>query len=223
MKAGNKSYNHIDDIPQVIPIFPLSAALLLPGSHMPLNVFEPRYLALIDDAIHGDRLVGMIQPSFEEGESKDTKKLCPVGCVGRITAYQETGDGRYLLNLSGIGRFRIIEEEKPKNGYRRCRISLFANDLMGETETLEDVDREELLATFKAYLDANEMEADWEGVSAASTEMLVNTLAMMSPYGPAEKQALLEAPDLKTRAETLIALTEYALARESEDSSVTLQ
>lgn len=223
MKAGNKSYNHLDEIPDIIPVFPLSAALLLPGAHMPMNIFEPRYLSLIDDAIRGDRLVGMIQPSFEDGEAEDTSKLCSVGCVGRITAFQESGDGRYLLNLSGICRFRIISEEKPKNGYRRCRVKLFADDLVEDENSIHDVNRDELLTTFKAYLDANDMEADWEGVSAASTEMLVNTLAMMSPYGPAEKQALLEAPDLKSRAETLIAITEFALAKASDDTGATLQ
>jgi Lon protease-like protein len=223
MKAGNKSYNHIDEIPEIIPIFPLSAALLLPGAHMPLNVFEPRYLAMVDDVLLTDRLIGMVQPSFDEGEKEDTAKLCQVGCVGRITAFQETGDGRYLLNLSGISRFRIVDESAPKNGYRRCHVKLFADDLNENQEMLDEVNREELLSTFKAYLDANEMEADWEGVSAASTEMLVNTLAMMSPYGPAEKQALLEAPDLKTRAETLIAITEFALAKASDDSGATLQ
>lgn len=223
MKAGNESYNSPEDIPEIIPIFPLSAALLLPGAHMPLNIFEPRYLSLIDDAIRGDRLVGMIQPSFEDGEEEDTAKLCDVGCVGRITAIQEAGDGRYLLNLSGICRFRIISEQKPKNGYRRCKIKLFVEDLIEDAENTIGVDRDELLTTFKAYLDANDMEADWEGVSAASTEMLVNTLAMMSPYGPAEKQALLEAPDLRTRAETLIAITEFALAKDADDTGVTLQ
>ncbi len=223
MKAGNESYNSPEDIPEIIPIFPLSAALLLPGAHMPMNIFEPRYLSLIDDALRGDRLVGMIQPSFEDGEEEDTSKLCSVGCVGRITAIQEAGDGRYLLNLSGICRFRIINEQKPKNGYRRCKINLFVEDLLEDTDNTSDVNRDELLTTFKAYLDANDMEADWEGVSAASTEMLVNTLAMMSPYGPAEKQALLEAPDLRTRAETLIAITEFALARDADDTGVTLQ
>ncbi len=223
MKAGNKSYNHIEDIPEIISIFPLSAALLLPGANMPLNIFEPRYLALIDDALRTDRLVGMIQPSFEAGEAEDTSKLCQVGCVGRVTAFQEAGDGRYLLNLSGICRFRIIKEDKPKNGYRRCKVKLFADDLIEEPDSVKDVDRDELLTTFKAYLDANDMEADWDGVSAASTELLVNTLAMMSPYGPAEKQALLEAPDLRTRAETLIALTEFALAKATDESGATLQ
>jgi Lon protease-like protein len=223
MKAGNKSYNSPEDIPEIIPIFPLSAALLLPGAHMPMNIFEPRYLSLIDDAIRGDRLIGMIQPSFEDGEEEDTSNLCSVGCVGRITAIQESGDGRYLLNLSGISRFRIVSEEKPQNGYRRCKIKLFVEDLLEDAENSSGVDRDELLTTFKAYLDANDMEADWEGVSAASTEMLVNTLAMMSPYGPAEKQALLEAPDLRTRAETLIAITEFALAKDADDTGVTLQ
>ena len=223
MKAGNKSYNSSEDIPEIVPIFPLSAALLLPGAHMPMNIFEPRYLSLIDDALRGDRLVGMIQPSFEDGEAEDTSKLCSVGCIGRITAIQEAGDGRYLLNLSGICRFRIVSEQKPKNGYRRCKVKLFVDDLLEDSDSSVGVDRDELLTTFKAYLDANDMEADWEGVSAASTEMLVNTLAMMSPYGPAEKQALLEAPDLQTRAQTLIAITEFALAKDTDDSGVTLQ
>lgn len=223
MKAGNKSYNHTADIPETVSIFPLSAALLLPGAHMPLNVFEPRYVALVDDALRSDRLISMIQPSFAEGEDEDTSKLCPIGCVGRITALQEAGDGRYLVNLTGICRFRIVEEVAPKNGYRRCRIKLLAEDLVEDIESANMVNREELLSTFKAYLDANEMEADWEGVSAASTEMLVNTLAMMSPYGPAEKQALLEAPDLKTRADTLIAITEFALAKATDESGATLQ
>ncbi len=223
MKAGNESYNHIEDLPEVISIFPLSAALLLPGANMPMNIFEPRYLALVDDVLRTNRLIGMIQPSFEDGEAEDTSKLCQVGCIGRITAFQESGDGRYLLNLSGICRFRLVEEEKPRNGYRRGKVKLFAEDLNEEADSVKGVDREELLATFKAYLDANDMEADWEGVSAASTELLVNTLSMMSPYGPAEKQALLEAPDLKTRAETLIALTEFALAKATDDSGATLQ
>ncbi len=223
MKAGNESYNSVADVPNVIPVFPLSAALLLPGAHMPMNIFEPRYLSLVDDALKTDRLIGMIQPSFEAGEKEDTKNLCGVGCVGRITAFQEVGDGRYLLNLSGISRFRLLGEKRAKNGYRRFQIKLFAEDLIEDSKKSVDVNREELLATFKAYLDANEMDADWEGVAAASTEMLVNTLAMMSPYGPAEKQALLEAPDLKTRADTLIAITEFALAKTTDETGATLQ
>ncbi len=167
----------------------------------------------------------MIQPRFdvEEPPEDEEPELCDVGCVGRITAWRETGDGRYLLNLSGVGRFRLVEELPANEGFRRARIDLFGEDLADQSEAEEAVNRAELLATFKAYLDANELEADWEGVSTASTETLVNFLSMMSPYGPAEKQALLEASDLKTRAETLVAITEVALARETGASNSTLQ
>ena len=139
MKAGNESYNSVADVPDVVPVFPLSAALLLPGAHMPMNIFEPRYLSLVDDALKTDRLIGMIQPSFEAGEKEDTKNLCAVGCVGRITAFQEVGDGRYLLNLSGISRFRLLGEKRIKNGYRRFQIKLFAEDLIEDSRKSVDV------------------------------------------------------------------------------------
>lgn len=223
MKAGNVSYTTIEELPQTVPVFPLSGALLLPGGNMPLNVFEPRYLAMIDDAMAGDRVIGMIQPSLDHDETIDAPPLCTIGCMGRVSALQETGDGRLLVNLSGICRFRMIGEEDEKNGYRTARVAPFADDLGDMSDAEKAVDRNALLETFQMFLEANDMEADWEGVNEASTETLVNSLSMMSPYGPAEKQALLEAPDLKTRAETLIAITEIALARESGDSSATLQ
>ena len=211
----------------MIPLFPLAGALLLPAGDMPLNIFEPRYLAMVEDAMKGDRMIGMIQPRFDGNdvtdESGENSDLCDVGCLGRITAFQETGDGRIIVNLSGISRFRVMEELEGVNGYRRARVAGFAVDLADSTEAASAVDRDALLRTFRQFLEVNDMEADWDGVREADTETLVNTLSMMSPYGPAEKQALLEAVDLKTRAETLIAITEISLAREVGDTSGTLQ
>ncbi len=224
MKAGNTTYAKLSDLPEVVSVFPLTGAMLLPAANMPLNLFEPRYLAMFDDALKSDRMIGMIQPSLQAKEDEDEPALCDIGCVGRVTAFQETGDGRIMINLSGVSRFRIMEEVDGKNGYRRARIACFADDL-GDSELAEqEVDRDGLLKTFRDFLDANDLEADWEGVREASTETLVNSLSMMSPFGPAEKQALLEAPDLKTRAETLVAITEIFLARnDSADGSATLQ
>ena len=222
MKAGNKSYSDLSELPETIPVFPLSAALLLPGGNLPLNIFEPRYLAMLDAALAGDRIIGIIQPEFDADEKLDQPPLCKVGCMGRVSAFQETGDGRMVINIAGISRFRLLEEVDGKDGYRRARVAGFAGDLGDMSEAEAMVDREALLETFKQFLEANELEADWEGVSEAGTETLVNSLSMMSPYGPAEKQALLEAPDLKTRAETLIAITEMTLAREAGETA-TLQ
>ena len=218
MRIGNATYDTVTDVPDVIPVFPLSGALLLPRAHLPLNIFEPRYVQMIDDAMSGNRVVGMVQPRFgaEIDEDDEHPPLCDVGALGRIVSYQETGDGRYLIQLGGVCRFRIIEELRGPQPYRRCRVSpdRFASDLLplkGEA----DVDRDALIRAFQSYLDANDLEADWKSVRSASNEALVNTLAMMSPYGPAEKQALLEAPDLAARAATLVAITEMELARQS--------
>lgn len=219
VQIGNTTFESAEDFPSSVPIFPLSGALLLPKGQMPLNIFEPRYLAMVDAALAGDRLIGMIQPSLENN-SDQPDALCSSGCLGRIVAWSETGDGRYLITLMGIARFRLEQELTTMTPYRQARISVlpFMGDIDGEVAELE-VDREELLATFRDYLDANDMEADWESINEASTESLVNALSMMSPYGPAEKQALLEAPDLKTRAETLIAITEMELARRDDGTS----
>lgn len=223
MKAGNSVYSNLSDLPQAIPLFPLSGALLLPAANMPLNIFEPRYLAMIEDAMDSHRMIGMIQPKFDTSEDSEKPPLCDVGCMGRITAFQETGDGRIIVNLAGVCRFRVMQEVPGVSGYRVAEVAGFGDDLTESVEAARAVDRDGLLRTFKQFLEANDMEADWEGVSEAGTETLVNTLSMMSPYGPAEKQALLEAPDLKTRAETLVAITEIMLAREAGDTSGTLQ
>jgi len=223
VRAGNAQYLREKDFPDHVPVFPLAGALLLPSGRMPLNIFEPRYLEMIDHAIAGKRLVGMIQPRLDGATREDGEpELCQVGCLGRITSFAETGDGRYLISLQGICRFRIDSELNAKTPYRQCRILPFLGDLDAEAGAAE-VDRTALLKAFRAYLEANGLEADWESVSRAENATLVNALSMMAPYGPAEKQALLEAPDLKTRAETLIAITEISLAREGEDSGTRLQ
>jgi Lon protease-like protein len=213
MLIGNANYDSADDLPRDIPLFPLSGALLLPRCLLPLVIFEPRYLAMIDAAMAGDRLIGIIQPQLEAGEAGDGGGLTRLGCVGRITSWSETGDGRYQITLTGVARFVLDSEVTADTPYRIGRVrAAFPVDFdvrAGE----EAVDRDELLAVFNAYLDANDLEADWESVEKASTESLVNALSIMSPFGPREKQALLEAPDLKTRAATLVAMTEMELAR----------
>ncbi|MCA1242997.1 LON peptidase substrate-binding domain-containing protein [Stappia stellulata] len=225
MLAGNATYSGPENLPQTVPLFPLTGAVLLPKAQMPLNIFEPRYLAMIDAALRGDRLIGMIQPDFSvPGVDRAEKPpLVGVGCLGRIVAYQETGDGRCLVTLTGVTRFTLSEELETVTPYRIGRISVedFAVDFeTGEGE--DDVDRAGLVSALRSYLEANDLEADWDSIDRASTEVLVNALSMMSPYGPAEKQALLEAPDLRTRADTLVALTEVDLAKKQDDG-VTLQ
>lgn len=224
MRIGNFSYDDIDDIPGVVPVFPLASVLLLPRSHLPLNIFEPRYMTMVDDVLAGDRLIGMVQPQFDRAEDEDPDPpLCEVGALGRIVSYQETGDGRYLIQLGGVCRFAIEEEiTSDAHPYRTCRISAerFAGDLKVPDAMSQEIDRASLIAAFQNYLDANDLEADWKSVRTASNEALVNTLAMMSPYGPREKQALLEAPDLKSRAATLVAITEMELARQASDKPI---
>ncbi|MRG54738.1 hypothetical protein SAMN05428967_1824 [Phyllobacterium sp. YR620] len=220
MKAGNVRYRTLEDIPESVPIFPLSGALLLPGGQLPLNIFEPRYLAMIDAALSGKRIIGMIQPRFDQEEGEEAE-LCEVGCLGRITSFAETGDGRVLITLQGICRFRIVKELGTRAPFRQCKIAPLRADLDEADES--EVDRAALLRVFRAYLDANSLEADWDGIARAGNETLVNALAMMSPFGAAEKQALLEAADLKTRAETLIAITEIALAKDEDGFEGSLQ
>jgi uncharacterized protein len=212
----NAVYKGPEDLPGVIAVFPLPGALLLPRGQMPLNIFEPRYLAMIDDALRGGtRLVGMIQPDpSHPGPDQAKPHLFRVGCVGRITQLAESGDGRYLIQLTGIARFRIDQELLADTPYRQCRVTYqpFTDDFIARKGE-DQVDRKTLLRTLADFLKANNLKADWAGIENAPNEALVNALAMMSPYGAAEKQALLEAPDLKTRAEILIAVTEIELAK----------
>jgi Lon protease-like protein len=221
----NVAYKGPEDLPGVIAIFPLPGALLLPRGQMPLNIFEPRYLAMIDDAMRsGTRLIGMIQPdTVHAGPDPSKPRLFHVGCVGRITQLAESGDGRYLVQLTGVARFRVEEEIAVGTTYRQCRVTYlpFLDDFTARKGE-DDVDRKALLRTLADFLKANNLKADWDGIENAPNEALVNALAMMSPYGPAEKQALLEAPDLKTRAEILVAVTEIELAK-GKTGETTLQ
>ena len=221
----NAIYRGVSDLPGTIPIFPLPGALLLPRGQMPLNIFEPRYLDMIDDALRdGHRLIGMIQPDTAQSGTEDKPSLFKVGCVGRMTQLAETGDGRYLVQLTGVARFRGEAELDVATSYRQCRVTYapFADDFIARKGE-ENVDRKALLSALSAFLKANDLKADWEGIENAPNEALVNALAMMSPYGPAEKQALLEAPDLKTRAEILVAVTEIELAKASTEGETPLQ
>src|SRR6187431_2384312 len=216
----NIEYRGPADLPEIIPVFPLPGALLLPRGQLPLNIFEPRYLEMVDDSMRdGHRLIGMIQPDPSHSDpahpgAEDKPALFKVGCVGRITQLAESGDGRYLIELTGVARFRVEEELKVATPYRQCRVTYapFADDFIARKGE-NAVDRAALLAALTDFLKANDLKADWEGIERAPNEALVNALSMMSPYGTAEKQALLEAPDLKTRAEVLVALTEIELAK----------
>ncbi len=202
-------YSSIDDLPERLAVFPLGGVLLLPRGRLPLNIFEPRYLAMVDAAMSGDRLIGMIQPT--QSEEKVLKPdLAAVGSVGRITGYQETDDGRYLLTLTGVCRFAIAEELAVKTPYRQVRADYmpFLSDLAPAADS--DFPRERVIGALRDYLSRRDLKADWSAVMGAPPETLVNALAMLCPFEPQEKQALLEAPGWPERVDTLIALLEMA-------------
>ena len=215
------------DLPQPIPMFPLRRAILLPRAGLPLNVFEPRYLAMLDDVMSGPRVLGIVQPASSDGEESPmgkTAELRRVGCVGRVTAYQELDDGRLAIVLTGIARCTLLSEVATPKLYRTFSVGFerfLADFIAGSGE--DDVDRHSLVAALKTYLEARHQRADWSAISKAATEALVNMLAIASPYGPDEKQALLEAPTLKARAEVLIALAEMELAAGAGGSGSRLQ
>lgn len=219
----NVIYRSPQDCPATLPVFPLPGALLLPRGQIPLNIFEPRYLAMVDEALRGDRLIGMVQPDAEV-RSASAPKLYDVGCAGRITQFAETGDGRYLVTLIGVARFRIEEELLTTTPFRQCQIDFepFASDFVARAGENE-VDRAGVVKALRDFVEAADVRVDWQGIEDAPNEALVNALCMMSPFGTREKQALLEAADLKTRAEVLIALTEIELARSGGNSDSTLQ
>jgi Lon protease-like protein len=218
----NQRYQEISDLPKHLPLFPLAGALLLPRVDLPLNVFEPRYLAMVEDAMASHRMIGMIQPL--DGESEDRPRLQTIGCAGRITAYSETEDGRLMITITGVCRFTLEEEDETGKLYREAHVDYgnYADDLVSETGS-SSVNRRELVTAFRNYLEANSMTANWREVEAVSTEILVNTLSLLAPYPPRDKQALLEAPDLKSRAEVLVALTELQLSRSGSSSRQRMQ
>jgi Lon protease-like protein len=197
-------------------VFPLRGAILLPRATLPLNIFEPRYLKMVDDVMSTSRILGMVQPEGsdeEESPPGGTVPLRRIGCAGRITGYQELDDGRLLITLTGVARLRLVEEVPLQKAYRVCTVSYeeYAGDFAAGAGE-DEVDRQGFLKALKTYLEARNLKADWSAVSKSSNESLINSLAIVSPYGPEEKQALLEAPSLKARAEMLVALAEMELA-----------
>ncbi|MBP7003623.1 LON peptidase substrate-binding domain-containing protein [Amaricoccus sp.] len=217
------------DLPESVPIFPLPGALLLPRARLPLNIFEPRYLAMLEDALKTPhRLIGMIQPvgtpegkGEGKGEAKGGERLHRIGCAGRVTALQETEDGRYLITLSGVSRFRLAGEVEGFAPYRRAEVdwSGFERDL-GRSETCEPFDRAAFLDVLARFFDAAQLSSDWDSLKGADAELLVNSLSILCPFDPEEKQALLEAPTLEERRRTLVTLMEFALRSGGDDGAL---
>ena len=210
-----------EDLPDCLRVFPLSGALLLPGGRLPLNIFEPRYLAMVNDALASDRLIGMIQPCEEEsGAAIATaeSRLYDIGCVGRIVSFSETEDGRYLITLAGVIRFGLSEELPPKDGFRRVRprYERFRDDLEVDPR---GIDRQRLLQALDDFLDAHGIKGDWDAIEETPDERLVTSLAMLCPLEPSEKQAVLEAMTLPERAETMTAILQMASHSEPSEGA----
>ena len=200
----------IIDLPDTIPVFPLSGALLLPRTRLPLNLFEPRYLQMLDDVLKTDhRLIGMVQ-SYDGPDG--VNKLHSIGCAGRVTAFSETDDGRYMITLAGASRFRLIGEVDGFVPYRRARVNWqgFERDL-GGVESDDTFDRQKFIDALGRFFEDQGLQTDWESLREAEDELLINSLSMLCPFEPEDKQALLEAPSLTTRRETLTTLIEYSL------------
>ena len=202
-------------LPDILPIFPLTGVLLLPRGRLPLNIFEPRYLAMTQDALKGERLIGMVQPNEPQDDNRGrgatpNPPIYPIGCAGRITAFTETDDGRYLITLTGVSRFRIREELPVLDGYRRIVPDWqpFARDLAAGAEP--KFDRERLVRGLRGFFAQRQATADWEAIEKAPGEHLITSVAMLCPFPPSEKQALLEAADVEERAQLLTALVEMA-------------
>ena len=208
-----------DALPARIPIFPLAGVLLLPGAKLPLNIFEPRYLDMVRDAMAGNRIVGMVQP-LPRGEGDDKPQVYDIGGAGRITAFEETKDNRFEITLTGLSRFAIIEELPVTTRYRQVVADWdrFAADRWADDEAT-GVDRNRLLTALRAYLELAQIPAEWDAIAKAETGPLITSLAMICPFGPSEKQALLEAHDLFERSRIMTALVEMALLHRASGGS----
>lgn len=208
------------EMPAPIPVFPLQGALLLPRTRLPLNIFEPRYLAMIDDALADHRTVGMIQPKVPERTAPtDRPPLYDLGCAGRIVSFEETADGRYLIGLHGLCRFAIAEELPLHNGYRRVRPDYGAWTGDFAPADSAGIDRDTLGKALKAYLAARQLGADWEAIETTATDELISVIAMVCPFSPLEKQALLQCRTLTERAELIISMLTIASASTSAGTS----
>jgi Lon protease-like protein len=204
------------DLPDTLSIFPLPGALLLPRAQLPLHIFEPRYLAMIEDCLKTKhRLIGMIQP--RETPAGDPR-LHAIGCAGRLTGFSETEDGRYMITLSGMSRFRVKQEVQGFTPYRRCLVdwAAFGRDL-GPGEVDPGFRRDAFMAALGRYFTKMDLSTDWGGLKDADVELLINSLSLLCPFSPEDKQALLEAPTLETRRETLVTLIEFSLRSGDEE------
>jgi Lon protease-like protein len=204
---------HIRDLPDTLPVFPLPGALLLPRARLPLHIFEPRYLQMLEDCMKTpDRLIGMIQPREVPASKAGEPRLHAIGCAGRLTGFSETEDGRYMVTLSGLSRFRMREEIKGFTPYRRARVEWqgFERD-QGGTETDPGFDRPQFMDLLGRFFESMDLSTDWESLTGAEEELLINSLSMLCPFSAEDKQALLEAPTLTTRRETMVTLIEFAL------------
>jgi uncharacterized protein len=215
--AGLRPVTSVDQLPETLPIFPLPGVLLLPRGKLPLRIFEPRYLAMTNDAIAGERLIGMIQPTDPAASLAGAPAVYRTGCAGRITAFSETDDGHSLITLTGVARFDVGDELPPRQGYRRVRAewSRYAADLEEDDSALPDRDR--LLTMLKSYFKLHGLSADWDAIRQTPDERLVTSLAMICPFEPSEKQALLEAPNLAERARLMTAIIEMAVLNGPKD------
>lgn len=199
-------------LPQEIPVFPLTGVLLLPRGQLPLNIFEPRYIAMTEDALRSDRLIGVIQPrDFQQNMTDGHSPLFATGCAGKITSFEETEDGRYLITLTGISRFQLVSEAGLHNGYRRARVNWapFAADL--QTHDYLGIDRNHLRDLLRSYFDMEGLSCSWDTIDGASDDKLITALSMICPLDPGEKQALLEAECCRTRARMFMTMLEMAV------------
>ncbi|MFD2204932.1 LON peptidase substrate-binding domain-containing protein [Kiloniella antarctica] len=209
---------NFEDLPTEIPLFPLEGALLLPGGTLPLNIFEPRYLTMIDQALGNSRCIGMVQPS-QTTQDEGTAPIYKTGCLGRITSFMETDDGRYLISLQGIIRFSIKHEHLNDFGYRKavCDYNSYCKDM--EEADDSNLDRTKLLHCLKAYFDTNSIDADWKAIEHTSNHRLINTLAMICPFSAAEKQAILEATTLIERANIMETIMNMAVHQKNQNTA----
>ena len=220
MQAGNAFYRTAQDIPTNMPILSLESVVLLPGGFIAVRIDEAKNIRLADDAMRTNRLIGLAQPAMDNVSQiavlDNGTRLCDVGCIARITSYSEVGDGNILISLHGVCRFRINKTIITDAPYNRCKVSPFFDDLIsGQQEA--DINREAFLSVFQDYLEFNQIDADWDTILEASNETLINAMSTLAPFRGEEKQALLEAPDLKTRSETLIAIAERSILGHNRD------
>jgi Lon protease-like protein len=207
------------DLPETIPLFPLPGALLLPRARLPLQLFEPRYLQMLEDVLKTpQRLIGMVQP---QQNSNGDEQLHLIGCAGRVTQFSETDGNRYMITLAGVSRFRIVNEVTGFHPYRKAQVSWsgFERDV-GPLETDEGFNRPVFMAELKKFFAANDLQTDWDSLKDADVEMLINSLSMLCPFDPEEKQALLEAPSLSTRRETIMTLIQFSLRGGSAEEAI---